>query len=187
MDTPTSHGEVTTLEPGFGVSPDLSTAVIALAERKSDDPDWVGQLRKLRRSVLADIAIALVILAVTALLVNAVPARQAAGLPFSTSFTTLGVQVNAIVDPARAGTTNQFHVYILSSTGTPKAIPELDVSLSLPAEHLGPLTIPLVIEGPGHYRADNVDIPVAGEWVLQFTVRTDAIDEQVVSVPLAVH
>jgi copper transport protein len=116
-----------------------------------------------------------------------VPAKQAAGLPFSTSFSTLGVQVNAIVDPARAGTGNQVHVYVLSSLGTPKAIPELDMTLSLPAENLGPLAIPLVLGGPGHYYATNVDIPVAGNWILRFTVRTDAIDEQVVSVPLPVH
>ncbi len=126
-------------------------------------------------------------LAVTAVLVNAVPAKQAAALPFSTSFTTLGVQVNAIVDPARAGTANEVHVYVLSGLGTPKAIPELDVTLSLPAEQLGPLTVPLAIAGPGHYYASHVDIPVAGDWILRFTVRTDAIDEQVVSVPLPVH
>ena len=126
-------------------------------------------------------------LAVTALLVNAVPAEQAAALPFSTSFTTLGVQVNAIVDPARAGTGNRVHVYVLSELGTPKAIPQLDMSLSLPADDLGPLAVPLVIGGPGHYYATDVDIPVAGTWVLRFTVRTDAIDEQVVSVPLPVH
>jgi copper transport protein len=170
------------------VSLSPSSDDVAVAEREPDGaPDRSGQLRKLRRTVLAEITIALAVLAVTALLVNAVPAKQAAGLPFSTSFTTLGVQVNAIVDPARAGTANQVHVYVLSSLGTPRAIPELDLTLSLPAENLGPLAIPLVIGGPGHYYATNVVIPVAGNWILRFTVRTDAIDEQVVSVPLPVH
>jgi copper transport protein len=142
---------------------------------------------RLRRSVLAEIGIALAVLAVTALLVNAVPAKQAAALPFSTSFTTLGVQVNAIVDPARVGTGNQVHIYVLSSIGTPKAIPELDATLSLPAQDLGPLDIPLTIGGPGHYYATDVDIPVAGTWTLTITVRTDAIDEQVVPVTFPVH
>ena len=150
-------------------------------------PEHSGQLSKLRRSVLAEIAIALVVLAVTALLVNAVPAKQAAALPFSTSFSTLGVQVNTIIDPARAGGGNTVHVYVLSGTGTPKAIPELDMTLSLPAENLGPLAIPLVVAGPGHYNANNFVIPVTGNWILRFTVRTDAIDEQVVSVPLPIH
>jgi copper transport protein len=176
------------LSSGVGNPGSPYSESVAVAEREGiDAPERTGQLRKLRRSVLAEIAIALAVLAVTALLVNAVPAKQAAGLPFSTSFSTLGVQVNAIVDPARAGTGNQVHVYVLSSLGTPKAIPELDMTLSLPAENLGPLAIPLVLGGPGHYYATNVDIPVAGNWILRFTVRTDAIDEQVVSVPLPVH
>ena len=118
---------------------------------------------------------------------NAVPAKQAAALPFSYSFTTLGVQVNSIVDPAQAGPGNQVHVYILSSLGTPKAIPELDLSISLPAQSIGPLSVPLVIAGPGHYYADNFDIPAAGTWVLKYTVRVDAIDEQVVTTDLPVH
>jgi copper transport protein len=146
-----------------------------------------GHLRILRRTVLVELTIALAVLAVTAFLVNEVPAKQAAGLPFSTSFTTLGVQVNAIVDPARAGSGNEIHVYVLSSLGTPKAIPELDATLSLPSENLGPLTIPLRIGGPGHYYAIHVDIPVTGTWILRITVRTDAIDEQVVSMPFPVH
>jgi len=149
--------------------------------------DVATRRRRLRRTVLAEVGLALVVLAVTALLVNAVPAKQAAGLPFATSFTTLGVQVNAIVDPARTGGTNVVHVYVLSQLGTPRAVPELDLSLNLPAQNIGPLTVPLVISGPGHYRADHVDIPVAGDWVLKFTVRTDAIDEQVVPVTMPVH
>jgi len=171
-----------------GAASSASGQSVAVAERVPPGvPERTGQLPRLRRSVLAEIAIALAVLAVTALLVNAVPAKQAAALPFSTSFSTLGVQVNAIVDPARAGTGNQVHVYVLSQLGTPKAVPELDMTLSLPAENLGPLTVPLRISGPGHYYADNVDIPVAGDWIVRFTVRTDAIDEQVVPVTMHVR
>jgi copper transport protein len=137
--------------------------------------------------VLAEIAIALAVLAVTALLVNAVPAQQAAALPFSYSLDTLGVHVNTIVDPAQAGPGNQFHFYVVDSRGSPKAILELDASISLPSQSLGPLTIPLVVAGPGHFTANNVDIPIAGTWTLKITVRTDAIDEQVVTTPLPVH
>jgi len=165
-----------------------SGGAVAVAERPADGRGSpAGQVTGLRRSVLAEIAIALSVLAVTALLVNAVPAKQAAALPFSTSFATLGVQVNAIVDPAKAGTGNEVHVYVLSRLGAPAAIPELDATLTMPAESLGPLAVPLHIGGLGHYYATNVDIPVAGTWILKFTVRTDPIDEQVVPVTLPVH
>ena len=45
----------------------------------------------------------------------------------------------------------------------------------------GPLTIPLVVATVGHYRATGVTIPLAGNWILKLTVRTTAIDEDVVT------
>jgi copper transport protein len=143
--------------------------------------------RRLRRTVLVELVIAVAVVGVTGALVSDVPARQADGQPFSYSFTTLGIQVNTIIDPARAGQANQVHVYILSSLGTPKAVPELDLSASLPSQSIGPLSVPLVVSGPGHYAANRFVLPVSGDWVLKYTVRTDAIDEQVVRTVLPVH
>jgi len=142
---------------------------------------------RLRRSVAAELAVGLVVLGVTALLVNAAPAKQAASQPFSDSFEVLGVQVNAIVDPARVGPGNQFHFYVLGRLGQPVAIPELDASISLPAQRVGPLALPVVVSGPGHYRASDVDIPLAGSWTLKITVRTTPIDEQAVVATFPVH
>jgi len=161
----------------------------ALPDRWSRRPDDVGGVdrSRLRRSVLAELTVAVAVLGVTAALVNAVPAGQAVAQPFTYSVSTLGVQVNTIVSPAVAGSTNQIHVYVLSSAGTPRAVPELDLSLSLPSESIGPLTVPLTLAGPGHYYADDVDIPVAGSWTLHLTVRTDAIDEQEVTTTLPVR
>jgi len=143
--------------------------------------------RRLRRTVLVELGIALMVVGVTGVLVNDAPARQAVAQPFSYTFTTLGVQVNTIIDPALAGRTNQVHVYVLGSQGTPKAVPELDLSVSLPSQSIGPLTIPLVVSGPGHYAADRFVLPVAGNWILKYTVRTDAIDEQVTRTVLPVR
>jgi len=155
------------------------------------DPADAGLRRRLRqrlrRSVLAELTLALAVLAVTALLVNAPPAKQAASEPFTQSFQVLGVQVNAIVSPARTGPGNQFHFYVLGPSGQPRAIPELDASITLPAEGIGPLKIPLVVSGPGHYVAQSVDIPFGGSWVLKLTVRTSPIDEQEVIATLPVH
>jgi copper transport protein len=163
----------------------------AVALAVDDGREGIGppraQMGGVRRSVLSELAIALVVLAVTALLVNAVPAKQAAAQPFSQTFNVLGIQVNAIVDPAKAGPGNQFHVYILGRLGGPTAIPELDAAISLPAQGIGPLAIPLRVGGPGHYLATDVTIPLAGTWVLKLTVRTNAIDEQEVFAALPVH
>ena len=186
---PQAASESRANEVPSSVSPSAATRLNVIVEERTAPSTGEPTLpwRRLRRSVAAELVIALAVLAVTALLVNAVPARQAAALPFSYSFTTLGVQVNTIIDPARAGTNNQVHVYILNSLGAPKAIPELDLSMSLPSHSIGPLAVPLVIAGPGHYGARNYDIPAAGTWVLKYTVRVDAIDEQVVTTDLSVH
>ena len=147
----------------------------------------VEQRRALRRTVAAEMVIAFAVLAVTALLVNAVPAKQAAAEPFSQSFNVLGVQVNTIVDPARAGPGNQFHFYVLGKEGQPVAIPELDASIDLAAQGVGPIALPVVVTSPGHYQADGVDIPLAGNWTLKLTVRTSAIDEQPVSASVPIR
>jgi len=164
-----------------------AVAPAVVEEEKAPQGNRGWETRSLQRSVLAEISIALAVLAVTALLVNAVPARQAASQPFSQSFNTLGVQVNAIVAPARVGPGNQFHFYILGRLGQPVAIPELDATISLPAQGIGPLSIPLVVATLGHLRATDVTIPLAGNWILTLTVRTTAIDEQVVTATLPVH
>ena len=160
---------------------------VSVAVKEQSAPGQREADRRLRRSVFAEVALAIAVLAVTALLVNAVPAKQAASQPFSQDFLTLGVQVNAIVAPARTGPGNQFHFYVLGRLGQPVAIPELDAAISLPSEGIGPITIPLVVAAPGHYRATDVTIPVAGDWILKLTVRTTAIDENVVTAVLPVR
>jgi copper transport protein len=168
-----------------GAGAAVSTVAVPVQEQSA--PDQRETERRLRRSIFAEVALALAVLAVTALLVNAVPAKQAASLPYSQSFYTLGVQVNAIVDPAATGPGNQFHFYVLGRLGQPVAIPELDASLSLPSQDIGPIVIPLVVAAPGHYRATDVTIPVAGDWILKLTVRTTAIDEDAVTAVVPVR
>ncbi len=157
--------------------------------RRRQLPTWEGSDRpkRLRRTVLAEIAIAFCVLGVTSLLVNAAPAKQAAAQPFSQSFSVLGVQVNALVSPAHVGPGNQFHFYVLGRLGQPVGIPELDASVSLASEGIGPIEIPLVLGGPGHYLDTNVDLPIAGNWQLKLTVRTSPIDEQEVFATVPVH
>jgi copper transport protein len=147
-------------------------------------PDPAGRLA---RTVAMELALVLTVVGVTAALVNDVPARQAAGLPFTVSVTTVGVQVNAIVDPARAGIGNEIHVYLLSPAGTPEAVLSLDAVLRLPASGVGLVRVPLQLSGPGHYYATDVVLPVAGTWTLSFTVRTASGRAGSAQVLLPVH
>ena len=141
---------------------------------------------RLRRSVVAELCLALAILAVTALLVTrsrpdrATPRSPTRSRPWGSR------SIRSCRPPGSDPSTRSTSTSSVSA-GTPRAVPELDVSISLPSESIGPLVVPLVISGPGHYYAANFDIPVAGTWIIKYTVRTDAIDEQVVTADLPVH
>lgn len=143
--------------------------------------------RRLSFGVLSELALIAVVLAVTAALINSVPPRELQAQPFTQTWNVLGVQVNAIIEPAIAGPGNQFHFYVLGPGGGPKAIPELDAQVSLPSRNIGPISIPLVVAGPGHYQDNHVDIPLSGSWRLRVTVRTTGSDQRVVYATLPVR
>ena len=143
--------------------------------------------RGVPKVVAAEMLAFAMVLGATSLLVNAEPARQAAAAPFTRSFEALGVEVNAVVAPARAGTANAFHFYVLGRSGAPVAVAELDASISLRHAGAGPIALALAVAGPGHYQATGVTIPAAGDWDLRVTVRTSAGGEQVVRAVLPVR
>lgn len=152
----------------------------------------VADVGLLRRSVLAEALLATVVLAVTALLVDAAPARSAYAVPVSANvrFDTGGAggagSLVLALDPARIGP-NALHVEVLGDDGRPRAVPEVRAALTLPSRGVGPLPITLTPAEPGFYHAPGVVVPMAGEWRLDVTVRTSAIDETTVSVPARVR
>ncbi|MFF4447324.1 copper resistance CopC/CopD family protein [Streptomyces sp. NPDC001502] len=167
----------------------------ALEKRVRDaDPDRAG----LRRSVLAEAAIAVILLAVTTVLTSTEPGRtveQETGrgstatavpdravkitLPFDTGGANGKGSVRLELDPGRVGA-NTLHLWSDSADGTPLDLPEIKVAFTLPAKDIGPL--PLVPEqaAPGHWTASGVQLPLAGEWRIDVTVRTSDIDQTTV-------
>jgi copper transport protein len=145
----------------------------------------------LRRSVGAEVGIGASVLAVTAVLVSAAPARTAFTAPVSRgiAFDTHGPNgtgtVDVVVDPAKVGA-NAVHVSVLGPNGELEAVPEVKAAIVLPARALGPLSVPLLPSGPGHYSA-TAPIPIAGTWQLEITVRTDDVNETTVSLSLPIR
>ncbi|MFD4863785.1 copper resistance CopC/CopD family protein [Streptomyces sp. NPDC058412] len=159
------------------------------------DPNRAG----LRRSVLAEAGIAVVLLAVTTVLTSTEPGRtveQEAGrgnagatavpdraikitLPFDTGGQNGKGSVRLELDPGRVGA-NTLHLWADSGDGQPFDLPEIKVAFTLPAKDIGPL--PLVPEqaAPGHWTASGVQLPLAGEWRIDVTVRTSDIDQTTV-------
>ncbi|MEU3773503.1 copper resistance protein CopC [Streptomyces sp. NPDC032472] len=165
-------------------------------QARDADPNRAG----LRRSVLAEAAVAVVLLAVTTVLTGTEPGRTAqkeAGrssgaastavpdravkvtLPFDTGGPSGKGSVRLELDPGRVGA-NTLHLWVESPEGGPLDVPELKVAFTLPAKDIGPL--PLVPERatPGHWSASGVQLPLTGEWRIDVTVRTSDIDQTTV-------
>jgi copper transport protein len=146
-----------------------------------------GPGRLLRRAVQAEVALLLVVLAVTAALTSyPPPGAQAAG-PFSAS-TELGpARLDVTVDPASAGA-NEIHVYLFRARDGRQwdRAQELTVQLRLPERDIGPLEPRLDKAGPGHYVARRALIAPGGDWRLQVAARVSDFAEHraVVEVPV---
>lgn len=130
----------------------------------------------LRRSVAGEAAVGVAVVVLTALLVNVVPARNALAQPFSATVEAGNLFVDVTVDPAKAGPV-ELHVYVLAASGAVTEVAELTAQLSLPAESIGPLRVPLERVAPGHYAAYRFDVPLAGRWRLDVVARTGDVDQ----------
>ncbi|KUL26877.1 copper resistance CopC/CopD family protein [Streptomyces regalis] len=166
-------------------------------QQRDADPNRFG----LRRSVLAEAGVAVVLLAVTTMLTSTEPGRteeqaraatssssadaSAAGaLTLDMSFDTGGEDGKGVVridlDPARVGG-NEMHVYAERPNGRAFDVPEVKVAFTLESQDIGPLPVVPDHIATGHWSANGVQIPMAGEWKIAVTVRTSDIDQTTVS------
>jgi copper transport protein len=134
------------------------------------DPD-AETVAGLRRTVGAETLIAVAVLAVTSLLVNAQPARSALAQPFSVGMRNDLVLVDVTIDPAKTGPAD-FHFYTLSPTGGQQEVQELTATLQR--------------AGPGHFSAYDFNIPLRGEWKLEVKTLLSEIDEATLSTTVPV-
>jgi copper transport protein len=130
------------------------------------DPD-ADTVQRLRRAVGIEVAVAVVVLAITALLVNTAPAATAASQPFASSANTGEAHIEVTVDPGLAGR-NDIHVYLHTATSTEPL--QATAKASLPGQGIGPINIPLEPAGGGHWSAEGVDLLPAGDWKLEVSI-----------------
>ncbi|MFG3047006.1 copper resistance protein CopC [Streptomyces sp. NPDC048241] len=196
-----SSAEADPADPGRAAQLARQRVAVEDARRKrvrDADPNRAG----LRRSVLAEAAVAVVLLAVTTALTQTEPGRTeqearaatapAASSPADTSgaltldmpFDTGGTNGKGLVridlDPARVGA-NEMHLYVQRPDGRPYDIPEVKVALTLKAKKIGPLPVAPEHITTGHWAASGVQVPMAGDWEVAVTVRTSDIDQVTVS------
>ncbi|MFE0877360.1 copper resistance protein CopC [Streptomyces smyrnaeus] len=170
-------------------------AADAARERQEREAD--PQRSGLRRSVLTEAAVAVVLLAVTTALTGTEPgrteeqvraatdaARNAPGgpvdvkVPFDTGGPDGKGTAELEIDPGSSGD-NSLELRTTGPSGKPVEAPEVKVAFTLPAKDLGPLSVPLkpVEREKGHWKATGLQLPMAGKWKVAITVRTSDIDQ----------
>ncbi|WP_077192984.1 copper resistance CopC/CopD family protein [Streptomyces lydicus] len=156
------------------------------------DPERLG----LRRSVLAEASVAVVLLVVTTVLTATEPARTEAAVqaasggqstasnqpqvltvPFDTGGPHGKGTARVDLDPGRSGNANELRLRLSDPSGKAMDVPEVKVSFTQKAKKLGPLPVVPRHTGTGHWRASGVQLPVPGQWQLSLLVRTSDIDQ----------
>ncbi|WP_028814707.1 copper resistance protein CopC [Streptomyces flavidovirens] len=155
------------------------------------DPQRLG----LRRSVLAETAVAVVLLAVTTVLTSTEPGRteeKEAGnggtataapadpvdvrIPFDTGGEDGKGTARVELDPARSGS-NTLNLRLERPNGRAMDAPEVKVAFTNNDKEIGPLPATPARIATGHWRANGVQIPMPGTWEVEVTVRTSDIDQ----------
>nr|WP_274388228.1 CopD family protein [Salsipaludibacter albus] len=146
--------------------------------------------RQLRTTVRLEVVLLVVLLGVTAVLVNTRPAAEDAGI--SGAFDTVvaltdDIDVNVVVDPNRAGA-NEIHAYVLDDTGRPlDAVEEVRFELTQVDEDIGPIERTPLPAGPGHWVLTGSELVVPGTWQVTTVVALDRFTEERVDVEVVVN
>ncbi|MFE9722037.1 copper resistance CopC/CopD family protein [Streptomyces sp. NPDC005794] len=169
-------------------------ALTATKEKRDRDAD--PERSGLRRSVLVETGIAVVLLVVTTILTSTEPGRteeEAArggstaaapvtggqvnlSLPFDTGGRNGKGTVRLDISPGGTGS-NSVHLWIDGPDERPMDVPEVKLAFTLESKDIGPLPVVPERLAEGHWTASGVQIPMAGDWTVAVTVRTSDIDQ----------
>ncbi len=154
--------------------PNASEAsLLATSDRKSASSELPPGLdtpssTTLRRGLLAEAGIAVVVLGVTAVLVGSPRAVETYAPTFTTTEHAGALALTARVDSAHTG---QTAVHLTGADAAGRAVPVavVEASLTLPAQGVGPLPV-TAPPGPGGEVSAPLSFAVPGDWALDVTV-----------------
>ncbi|MGI5181075.1 copper resistance CopC/CopD family protein [Dactylosporangium sp. CA-152071] len=162
------------------------------SEEVADAPAEPADRARLRRAVLIEVLIAVVVLGFTSVLVQTSPARSVAAGdngaegPFTTTVTTNLVKLEVDVSPGRVGP-NTVHLYALKPDGSgPQTVAEWKATAALPAKGIEPIVLPTLPITPDH-ATGSVTLTPAGTWELKFTVRVDELNQTTIAVQVPIR
>ncbi|MFI1567530.1 copper resistance CopC/CopD family protein [Streptomyces sp. NPDC020490] len=178
-------------------------AEAAEASEAAEEASGDDHRRVLRHRVLAEVAVGLVVLVITTVLTGTLPGRAeaeaargpattAGGLPVA-SVTTVPFDVGTpggrgkvqiTLDPGRVGG-NSVQAVVYGPDGGISTVPELRMSLTLPARGIGPVDARLTDRG-GYWGTGSLTLPLAGTWTMRVTVRVSDVDQVTVTKPVRI-
>ena len=158
----------------------LLAAIVAMANRNrtrvrrlvaGDDGDG------LRVAMRAEVAIAALVLAATAVLVRAQPPAASATGPVTEELDLGPMRLEMVVEPATAGP-NDLHLYLFDrrSGAQVDRVEELTVSLTQVDKGVGPIKVVIPRKGPAHYEKLDEALGVPGKWHFQVQARVSDFD-----------
>ncbi|MBD0291568.1 MAG: copper resistance D family protein, partial [Thermoleophilia bacterium] len=133
--------------------------------------------RRFLQTAGVELAIMVAIVGVTAVLVNAAPAKNAVERHVAPTTAVVdfgGVEAHVAVEPGAAGP-NAIHLEFSSrGSGKPAELEGVKVAATLPARNIGPLDFearPSHEHGHGAWAITGADLPIPGEWELRIEAR----------------
>ena len=142
--------------------------------------------RRLRRSLLIEVLMSVVILAVTALLVNAAPARELDTGPYLATLTTKQVVFDVTITPAKRGA-NEMHLFTLTPSGSTTDPTEVSAEMSQKSNDIAPIAVKLIRLAPGHYTSAGFTVPFSGDWQLTVKAVINSVDEASATATVPIH
>ena len=186
-------------EGGAGRADDRGTGREDDPADTADDPaggtsartDTEGH-RGLRRSVLAEVTVGILVLLITTMLTGTQPGRTEEETAAATAaadrpnaLTTLvpfdvGTpggrgRVQVELTPGRVGE-NAVQALVFGQDGGVTTVPEVRITFTLESRSVGPIDAEIRDRG-GYWTADFVTLPLPGLWTMKVTVRTTEIDQ----------
>lgn len=133
--------------------------------------------RAVRRSVLAETVVAVLVVALTSLLVAADPARSVEAAAFEQVRLVETTQLTLVAAPARSGPVD-IHLYVDDPNIGLTADLEATATMALPERDIPPVEIPIRYAGRGHWSAYDVDVPISGRWQVEVDVVVSEFEQR---------
>jgi copper transport protein len=145
------------------------------------------EVEQLRRGVLVEAALAVLVLAATSVLVDTPRGREAIAVSDAKPVSGVanlgnGRAATVGVDPGKHGNV------VVDLTLTPgTAATKVVLTAAQPDRKLGPIPVPLTAAGADHYTSGTVNLPVSGGWTFALVVTTSAFDATSTDVTISLH